>query len=345
MASIYPARNGRWTAQVNIGGKRKSKAFDTKVEARRWARHQEVAVDAGAKFNDMTFGDLVEEYIGTVSETKEISRTKLNAITNICKFIGRVPVDDMDVATFRDFVRKRRNSTSAPGPSTIGMDLTFIHTILSHGGALTGTDTAHALAGLKAARIILTASDAIARSDERTRRPTDAELVTLHDFWAKRRRGTPMWTVTQFAAATSMRLGEILRIRWDDTDRVKRTIVVRDRKHPRAKKGNNQIVPLLSGPCVIDGEVVDPIALIDSMAKERAKIFPFDSATISTMFTRAVKSCGIDDLRFHDLRHDGVSRLFEAGYPIEQVAMVSGHKDWNMLRRYTQLAPEALHRG
>ncbi len=62
------------------------------------------------------------------------------------------------------------------------------------------------------------------------------------------------------------------------------------------------------------------------------------------MFTRAVNDCDIDDLHFHDLRHDGASRLFEAGYEVQQVALVTGHRDWNMLRRYTQIKPESLHR-
>lgn len=44
-----------------------------------------------------------------------------------------------------------------------------------------------------------------------------------------------------------------------------------------------------------------------------------------------------------DLRHEGTSRLFEAGFAIEQVALVTGHKDWKMLRRYTHLKPESLH--
>jgi site-specific recombinase XerD len=51
----------------------------------------------------------------------------------------------------------------------------------------------------------------------------------------------------------------------------------------------------------------------------------------------------IEDLHFHDLRHEGTSRLFEAGFSIEQVALVTGHKDWKMLRRYTHLRPEHLH--
>ena len=50
------------------------------------------------------------------------------------------------------------------------------------------------------------------------------------------------------------------------------------------------------------------------------------------------------DLHFHDLRHEGTSRLFEAGFAIEQVSLVTGHKDWKMLRRYTHIRPEALHR-
>ena len=50
------------------------------------------------------------------------------------------------------------------------------------------------------------------------------------------------------------------------------------------------------------------------------------------------------DLHFHDLRHEGTSRLFEAGFAIEQVSLVTGHKDWKMLRRYTHIRPETLHR-
>ena len=50
----------------------------------------------------------------------------------------------------------------------------------------------------------------------------------------------------------------------------------------------------------------------------------------------------IEDLHFHDLRHEGTSRLFEAGLPIEKVALVTGHKDWRQLQRYTNLKVEGL---
>ncbi len=343
MASIWESRPGRYTAQVNAGGKRQSKTFSTKAEAKRWARHLEHAVDEGKRpTKDAALTALAEEYLAALMETKPPSRSKLAAIRIISEHIGRMPVSQIDVAAIRDFARQRRNGGA--GPATILMDLSYIGTILRHGGALAGVDTAQALAHLASARAVLGASGGVSRPDERKRRPTDAELLALRDFWAKRRRGIPMWPVTQFAIATAMRLSEITRIRWADLDLDARTVVIRDRKHPRSKKGNDQTVPLLCGPTVIGGEVVDPLAIIDSMRREAEVIFPFDPRTVSTGFTRGVAACGIDDLRFHDLRHDGVSRLFEAGYSIEQVSLVSGHRDWNMLRRYTQLAPESLHR-
>ncbi len=64
---------------------------------------------------------------------------------------------------------------------------------------------------------------------------------------------------------------------------------------------------------------------------------------MGTAFRRQCRALKIDDLHFHDLRHEGTSRLFEAGFSIEQVSLMTGHKDWKMLRRYTHLRPEALH--
>jgi integrase len=73
------------------------------------------------------------------------------------------------------------------------------------------------------------------------------------------------------------------------------------------------------------------------------RIFPYNGRSVGTAFRRQCRELKIDNLHFHDLRHEGTSRLFEAGFSIEQVALVTGHKDWKMLRRYTHLKPEALH--
>lgn len=72
-------------------------------------------------------------------------------------------------------------------------------------------------------------------------------------------------------------------------------------------------------------------------------IFPYDSRSVGAAFRRGCSEVSIKDLHFHDLRHEGTSRLIESGFAIEQVSLVAGHKDWKMLHRYTHIRPEALH--
>src|SRR4029077_20518020 len=102
-------------------------------------------------------------------------------------------------------------------------------------------------------------------------------------------------------------------------------VLVRDMKHPGDKIGNHtwcEIVPEAS-------------AIIDLMPKTDERIFPYSTNAISAAFTKACKVLTIDDLHFHDLRHEGVSRLFEMGWTIPQAASVSGHRSWQSLKGYS----------
>jgi integrase len=170
-------------------------------------------------------------------------------------------------------------------------------------------------------------------------RSKDATLQML-----KRQLGKltlPMSRIVRFAIATAMRQEEICRVTWSDFNARTKMLTIRDRKDPRAKKGNDQRIPLLAA------SGYDAVALIEEQrairGNEDDRIFPYNHRSMGTSFTRAVSDLGIEDLHFHDLRHEGTSRLFEANYRIEQVALVTGHKDWKMLRRYTHLRPESLH--
>jgi integrase len=60
------------------------------------------------------------------------------------------------------------------------------------------------------------------------------------------------------------------------------------------------------------------------------------------VWRRAAKKVGIDNLRFHDLRHEATSRFFEKGLNVMKVAAITGHKDLRMLQRYTHLRTEDL---
>jgi integrase len=138
-----------------------------------------------------------------------------------------------------------------------------------------------------------------------------------------------------------MRQDEISRIEWADFDSQKKMLLIRDRKDPRRKAGNNQRIPLL------DVTGYDACSIIEEqrgcVGESRRRIFPYNGRSVGTAFRRQCRELQIEDLHFHDLRHEGTSRLFEAGFSIEQVSLVTGHKDWKMLRRYTHLKPETLH--
>ncbi len=150
------------------------------------------------------------------------------------------------------------------------------------------------------------------------------------EVWARQREAD----IVRFAMATTMRRGEIIQLRWDDLDAAKRLILVRDRDDPRKKQGNDQWVPLLG----------DAWELVQRQPKEGERIFPVHAQALSKVFKAACDGLGIPDLHFHDLRHEGTSRLFEQGYEIQQVSLATSRKNWSHLRRYSSLKPEDLHR-
>ena len=86
--------------------------------------------------------------------------------------------------------------------------------------------------------------------------------------------------------------------------------IIRDMKHPRKKVGNNVSVQVRA----------EGLAVIRAMPHNDERIFPYHPDTVSRRFTEACKILGIEDLHFHDLRHDGISRLFEMGLQIPEVA-------------------------
>ena len=170
-----------------------------------------------------------------------------------------------------------------------------------------------------------------AKSTKRTRRPTLEELDKLMQHFVDRSKrapqALPMHRVTAFALFSTRRQEEITRIRWEDLDAEGSRILVRDMKNPGQKIGNDIW-------CELPPEA---LKIVQAMPKVEDQIFPSSTDAISAAFTRAGALLGIADLHFHDLRHEGVSRLFEMGRSVPQAASVSGHRSWSSLQRYTHL--------
>lgn len=351
MATIVK-RGPRWRAQVRrTGHSTLSKTFAARADALAWARDIEAKIDKGQAVEPgrrIMFAELMTAYRTQLLDSKGIGRSKAQALDKLMKLLGPRRLVELKTTAFLDFCKTREGEGA--GPATILQDLTHIGTVLRHGGALIGAEHAveTCITALDAARRTLRHSGRVANPDERDRRPTDDELAKLIAHWSQNpRQSIPMIELTLFAVSTAMRLGEIVGLQWENLDEASRTIIIRERKHPIKKTTNHQKVPLPFGTCAVGGKIVDPLQIIlkqPSAYLRKGRIFPHAAQSVSTAFQRATAAIGIGDLRFHDLRHDGASRLFEAGWPIERVALVTGHRDWNMLRRYTQLRAEDFHR-
>ncbi|MGB9333125.1 MAG: tyrosine-type recombinase/integrase [Steroidobacteraceae bacterium] len=172
------------------------------------------------------------------------------------------------------------------------------------------------------------------KARKRARRPTPAELEQLRDYFERRdkRARIPMQSIVEFALNSARRESEICRLEWRDNDPRGRTGMVRDATHPTKKEGNHRRFKYTP----------EGWAVVLAQPRDGEYIFPYDPKSVGAAFTRACKVLGITDLRFHDLRHEATSRLFERGYQIHEVAQFTLHDSWNELKRYANLRPENL---
>jgi len=335
MATFTKLPSGKWRAQVRRQGMYRNETFTRKRDAELWAKQVEVQAEhiVASGYQPVPEGYTVADLIdGYALECNMGGRTKQATHAMLRRELGKIPLKRINSIHLRDFIDKRL--AAGAGGVTIAADLSFFGAILKWGKHSRRMDLPTDLA--LNARRDLTAKNLRTRSKERDREPTPAELEQLFAHWRNNgRQKIPMATLCVFAMATSMRQDEICSINIEDVNVDKRTVIIRDRKDPRNKEGNHQTVPLLPAAWA----VVEPIMT----TRRVGRVFPYQASSVSTAFTRACNKLGIEDLRFHDLRHKATSDLFRLGLTIPQVALLTGHKTWTQLKRYTHTKSEDVH--
>jgi integrase len=338
MPTLSQLPSGKWRAQVRRGGVYRAATFPTKREAKDWAAAIEsqahhIAAGGYAPIpKGATVDDLIDKYLETIAT--EPGKTKAATLAMLKDRIGKVRLASLNAVVLRDLIDRRLKEGA--GGVTIAADLSFLSAVLKWGRHARHLDIPERLA--LEARESLKHRGLSTRGRERDREPTDAELARLYAHWqGNPRQRIDMVTLCRFALATAMRQDEICRLQVEDVDREGRTVVIRDRKDPRNKSGNDQTVPLLAAAW----------AIVEPLIEDRTEgdIFGVRAASVSTAFTRACQALEppIIDLHFHDLRHRATADLFRMGLDIPRVALLTGHKTWAMLRRYTDIKPADVH--
>lgn len=314
-----------------------NQTFDRRAAAAAWIkkRETELAVPGAIERSNrsgVSVRDMITRYFLEYDAAGRMGRSKRHSLNALARsWLGDVLDSDLNSQIIIEYAQWRRSSAGGGVlGQTVANDLSHLSAVLSIARPAWGYDI-DPMAMPDALRV-MTKVNVISKSRERSRRPTLAELDNIFTYMKeKKRRGyssKPLMAIALFAIFSTRRVAEICRIKWADLNVDASTVVVRDMKNPGEKWGNDI-------ECHLPAEALQ---IIQSMPRTDERIFPLNARTVSNNWSNAVKMAGVVDLRFHDLRHDGISRLFEMGWGIPQVARVSGHIDWNSLRRYTHLA-------
>lgn len=316
MATIRK-RGDKWQAQVRkTGAKTLSKSFFNKRDAERWAREREAAIDLGQPdlYEDrhLTLGDVLVRYQAEITPAKkgrDAENRRLNRLRN--DDIARVSIASLDGPTLCQFRDRRLND----GKRACQYDLVLIRHALEIGRKewalpirTNPVDEIRVPNGIRARhrRLLPDEFDRLKQAAPLTRNPLTLPAVEL-------------------AIETAMRRSELLKLRWGDVDVAARLAHLDD-----TKNGQPRSVPLTDRA----------LSILETLPRVSDRVLPITEVALRQSWERLVARAGIEDLHFHDLRHEAISRFFERGLTIPEVALISGHKDPRMLFRYTHLKPE-----
>ena len=317
MATIRKLR-GRWQAAVRRKGMQpRSKSFDAKSDAERWARSLEAELDRNGALPDMrpaesmTLAELLTRYRNEVSPTKRSAITEMARINAILRrpicFRTMTLLSTADLAAYRD------ERLKLVAPATVIRELNTI----SH-----AIDTARREWSIHLATNPCKLVRRPSPPKGRTRRLEGNEEELLLDAADKGR--TPyLRPLIVLAVETGMRRGELLALRWEHIDLDRRVAHL-----PLTKNGTSRDVPLST-------RAVDTLRTLRTGGG--ATVFSAAPNAVRLAWERLTRRMGLSDLHLHDLRHEAVSRLFEKGFNVVEVAAISGHRELRMLTRYTHL--------
>lgn len=321
MATIRKNRN-KYQVQIRRKGTSPiTRTFTLLADAKEWARHQERLADRGELGPDrkelerITLADLVQRYLDEVIPGKKgggVERIMLTAFLRhrICK--KRLSeLTTADFATYRD---ERLKTVTAKSHKRELSPLSNMFEIAR-------MDWSLPLRCNPLTDLVLKVKD-----NKRDRRLREGELDKLLEA-GKKTRNPLLIPIVRLAMETAMRRGEMLTLRFRDVDTERCTATIRE-----SKNGYSRTIPLSSLALAILETRMAAMSVKDKALNNR--IFPLTPVAVRLAWDKLAKRAKLDDLHFHDLRHEAISRFFELGLTVPEVASISGHRDIRMLLRY-----------
>ena len=333
MASIRQ-REGKFQVRIIRKGHRAlSKTFTNRGDAVKWARATEVEIERGAiqtHTRFITLRDAIDRYRRERTPYKKSARSERYLLDAWAKsLLAENPLNRIRPAQIAEWRDAR--ITSGAAAQTVRNGLTVLSAVYEQAIREWGFDhLSNPVRRIRRpsaprGRCRRVSQEEAQRIINHTESPSLAPIVTL-------------------ALETGMRLSEITLMRWENLNFQQKTLLL-----PDTKNGDSRTIPLST-------TAVNTLLTLQKTRNTSGsgRVFDISPHAVTVSFRRAVRrarcayiaeqaASGTSDiglfcnLRFHDLRHEAVSRLFEKGLNTIEVGTISGHKTIQTLNRYTHL--------
>ena len=320
MATITKRKSGKWTAEVRTHKKYISKTFIKKSNASNWAKEIEYQLDR-EQYEDfsesvrITLGELITRYRDEITPTKKGAKEekyKLNFILRNkivkCRVLS---LKTKQILEFKNDIKETRAA------STVNKYIHYIYTIW---------ETARVqwdIALPSRNPVSLVKKEKVTDKIDRILTPEEYQDLLVA---CSKSNLAFLPEIVEFAYITAMRFGEITKLETKDINFEKSTALLLD-----TKNGESRLVPL-----------TDRALEICNKFRFREKLFDINRDKFRHYFEQACHRANVKKFRFHDLRACAITNLFLRGWSIAEVSVVSGHKTWSELKRYTRIKASDL---
>ena len=317
MMATFRKRKGKWQARIQrASGTSQARTFFNLRDAKLWARKVERDVDLGIQDIKpvlVTIGEAFNRYLIEVTPRKKSAAIEQYRIQAwLLHPLSRRILGDLKLSHLAVWRDEQINKGYSANTIRLHLAvLSHLYSIAQHEWGY--EDLKNPVQHLHKPKLPST----------REIRITDEDISTL----IHHTQSPYLPSLIRLALLTGMRRSELIKLHWNDIDLERQLIYLTD-----TKNGENRQVPIFNQVNV----------LLQEIEKDDGQLFPIKEHAVSVAFRRAVKRSGLANISFHTLRHEAITRFFEIGLTIPEVASISGHKSWAMLRRYTHLRSQSL---
>lgn len=328
MATIRLLPSGKWNVQIRKKRKDISKSFIKKSDAEKWARQTEVEIDQNVFQNlneaeTLTLGDVCQRFEDEVIEKFKSWKADRSRLRNIREHkISSLLLINLTTRELNGYIKDRQNDGMSD--TSINHEITLISRVLQ---VCMTTWSIHLPRGIPH-------SDRPKKEEGRSRRVSDEEIKAIILATQSKSLG-PMIIL---AVETAMRRSELVSIEHKNIKLDKKSLILYN-----TKNGDTRFVPLSQ----------KAIQVIQSIPRNiNGRLFNLSSDSVTQAFERAVDRAKnnyvgndesfLEDIRFHDLRHEGTTRIAKKVPNIIELASITGHKTVEMLKRYYHPDPTEI---